>query len=83
MFLAAMEEGAEERAQQLEEKRAKWEAEVEERRQERDKRHEERMQSQFFCHFPANDRQWVEPTVSIPDVSTIPDVSSQPPDTTH
>lgn len=30
MFLAAMEEGAEERAQQLEEKHAKWEAEMEE-----------------------------------------------------
>ena len=41
MFLAAMEEGAEERVQQLEEKSAMWEAEVEERRQERDRRHEE------------------------------------------
>ena len=51
MFLARMEEGAEERAQQLEEKRAKWEAEMEERRQERDRRHEERMQSQFFAMF--------------------------------
>ena len=37
MLLAAMEDGAEERAQQLEEKHAKWEAEVEDRRQERDR----------------------------------------------
>ena len=51
MFLAAMEEGAEERAQQAEERRRKWEAEMEERRQERDRKHEERMQSQFLTVF--------------------------------
>lgn len=51
MFLAAMEEGAEERAQRAEEKRAKREAEMEERRQERDRKHEERMQAQFFSIF--------------------------------
>ena len=48
MFLAAMEEGAEERDQQLEEKRAKWEVEVEERRLERDRRPEEEGSHNFL-----------------------------------